>query len=31
MAAAENGHIDVVQTLLQHEADIHTKTKLGKI
>ena len=28
--AAKIGHIDVVQTLLHHGADIHTKTKEGK-
>ena len=30
MAAAGNGHKDVVQTLLQHGANINSKTKLGK-
>ena len=29
--AAQLGHIDVVQTLLHHGADIHTKSNIGKI
>ena len=30
MAAAQNGHKDVVQTLLQHGADIRAKNSYGK-
>ena len=30
MQAAMNGHNDIVETLIKHGADIHTKDKEGK-